>query len=75
MLTKESVGMLLACCPRLTRLGEIGTWDIRSWECRRLKDIVVRENYDLRLVVYARAVNINDILAQHWTSDEDADEQ
>ncbi|KDR06887.1 uncharacterized protein LOC110840421 isoform X2 [Zootermopsis nevadensis] len=49
-LTKKSVDMLLACCPRLIRLGELGSWDIRSWEFRRLKDLVVQENYDLHLL-------------------------
>lgn len=68
--------MLLTCCPHLTRLGELGSWDIRSWECRRLKDWVVHENYALHLVFYTRtAVNISDILTENWTSDEDIEEQ
>ncbi|XP_069691323.1 uncharacterized protein [Periplaneta americana] len=75
-LTRESVDMLLACCPRLCRLGELGSWDIRSWECRRLKDLVVQENYALHLVFYTRtAVNISDIITENWTSDEDIEEQ
>ena len=75
-LTKESVHMLLACCPRLTRLGELGSWDVRSWECHRLKDLVEQEKYALHLVFYTgTSVNIGDILTENSTSeDEDMEE-
>jgi hypothetical protein len=59
------------------RLGELGSWDIRSWECHRLKDLVEQEKYDLHLVFYTgTSVNISDILTENSTSeDEDMEEQ
>jgi len=76
-LTKESVHLLLACCPRLTHLGELGSWDVRSWERHRLKDLVEQEKYDLHLVFYTgTSGNISDILTYISTSeDEDMEEQ
>ncbi|XP_067005878.1 uncharacterized protein [Anabrus simplex] len=72
-LTRASVDLLLAQCPRLTRLGELGGWDIRSWECRRLKDLVLRENYALHLVLYSRNADsiIIDILTENTSSDDE----
>lgn len=76
-LTKESVHLLLACCPCLTYLGELGSWDVRSWERHRLKDLVEKEKYDLHLVFYTgTSGNISDILTYISTSeDEDMEEQ
>nr|CAD7440460.1 unnamed protein product [Timema bartmani] len=70
-LTRDSVNLLLSRCPRLTRLGELGGWDIRSWECRRLKDLILRENYALHLVLYTRtSLNIGDIISDNVNSEE-----
>nr|CAD7197285.1 unnamed protein product [Timema douglasi] len=70
-LTRDSVNLLLSRCPRLTRLGELGGWDIRSWECRRLKDLILRENYALHLVLYTRtSLNIGDIISDNGNSEE-----
>ncbi|XP_049951716.1 uncharacterized protein LOC126458604 isoform X1 [Schistocerca serialis cubense] len=64
-LTRKSAELLLDTCPQLTRLGYLGSWDIRSWECRRLKERVVQENYDVHLLLYSRS-GISGIFLADW---------
>ncbi|KAK7865452.1 hypothetical protein R5R35_002330 [Gryllus longicercus] len=72
-ITRETINLLLENCPNLTRLGELGGWDIRSWERRRISDLVLRQNYKLHLVLCSRNADsiIIDILNDYTSSDDE----
>ncbi|PSN48760.1 hypothetical protein C0J52_05185 [Blattella germanica] len=70
LLTKESVHLLFACCPRLSRLGDLGSWDIRSWEFKRFRNLVKRENYAIHLTFDTDCdINISEFLLGLYEDD------
>lgn len=70
-LTITSVSLLLSRCPRLSTLGRLSGWDVRSWESRRLQR--AWQNYELNLVHFSRKQNdVSQIMEATVSSDDEA---
>lgn len=54
-LTIRSVSRLLDHCPRLSTLGRLSGWDVRSWESRRLQR--TWQEYQINLVHFSHKQN------------------
>ncbi|XP_034249032.1 uncharacterized protein LOC117649943 [Thrips palmi] len=69
-LTITSVSLLLSRCPRLSTLGRLSGWDVRSWESRRLQR--AWQNYELNLVHFSRKQNdVSQIMDATVSSDDE----
>ncbi|KAJ1527605.1 hypothetical protein ONE63_007568 [Megalurothrips usitatus] len=69
-LTITSVSLLLSRCPKLSTLGRLSGWDVRSWESRRLQR--AWHNYQLNLVHFSHKQNdVSQIMDATASSDED----
>ncbi|KAK3910506.1 F-box/LRR-repeat protein 15 [Frankliniella fusca] len=69
-LTVRSVSRLLGHCPKLSTLGRLSGWDVRSWESRRLQR--TWQEYQINLVHFSHKQNdVSQIMDATVSSDDE----